>query len=529
MALTLQGALRASWANVTQVQPVSRRRLATTMRTNVKTSEDSPIRVDHLPLEHPGRVGLTFAPGKHQRSKDGFRWARDLDADLDRLVHEYGAKLLVCLLQDHELEGLRIGGLVEAAEARGLEVARLPIPDGGVLPTRSPVVALVDRILEAAANGDDVVIHCAGGLGRAGTIGGCVLVDSGRTAAEAIEILHRVRSPRSPETRGQERFIAEYARARRVTGAVLGGAIGDAMGHPTEFMSMDAIRGRYGADGVTGYELWWERDGARFAPYTDDTQMAEAVARALLDGLGSGADLDETMRGMAERFVEWSRSPQGGHRGPGNACMSGCRALESGAHWSTAGGETAGGCGSVMRVYPFGVLFGADLERAEAWAVAHSKLTHRDPIALAASAAMTIGVAMALDGAAVDAIADAMILAARRHSPRTADMMAQAVDEAGAGVGPEVTLDRLRGWAAHEAIAATVYIFVRHPRDATAAILEGANTPGDSDSLASLAGTLVGAYGGVARLPGSWVRDVERCAELVELAEAMVSASAPTP
>jgi ADP-ribosylglycohydrolase len=305
-------------------------------------------------------------------------------------------------------------------------------------------------------------------------------------------------------------------------GAVLGGAIGDAMGHPTEFIaSVKSIRARYGPEGVTRFELYWERDGKRFAPYTDDTQMAEQVLRALVEGAAAGEDLDATMQRMARRFIDWADHPQGGHRAPGNACMAGCRALKAGAPWSKAGGAEAGGCGSVMRAYPFGLVFANDLERAERWAVAHSQLTHRDPIALAACAAMAVGMALVARGERVREVSSAMVAAACRYSAATATMMAQAVDEARQGIEPEVTLDRLRAWAAHEAIAAAVYIFERHPDDARAAILEGANTPGDSDSIATLAGALVGGRVGVTGLPPEWVRDVERSAELASLALAI--------
>lgn len=307
-------------------------------------------------------------------------------------------------------------------------------------------------------------------------------------------------------------------RRARCLGAVLGAAIGDAMGHPTEFMGMDSIRARYGPHGVTGFELYWEREGQRFAPYTDDTQMAEAVLVSLLDSRAAGEELDAAMQRMGGAFVQWSRFPQGGHRAPGNACLSGCRALASGVPWREAGGATAGGCGSVMRAYPFGLLYADDLERAEQWAVAHSRLTHNDPIALAASAAMAVGIAWLLRAADPRFALSEMIAAADRYSPRTAQMMAAALDEASAGVGPEITLDRLRGWAAHEAIAAAVYLFARHPDDARAAILGGANTPGDSDSLATLAGALVGAHLGVAGLPADWIAEVERSAELQALA-----------
>jgi ADP-ribosylglycohydrolase len=119
------------------------------------------------------------------------------------------------------------------------------------------------------------------------------------------------------------------------------------------------------------------------------------------------------------------------------------------------------------------------------------------------------------------AMFEAMEAAAARHCMTTSAMIARAVHEARTGVAPEVTLDRLRGWAAHEAIAAAAYIFTRHPDDARAAILEGANTAGDSDSIASIAGALVGARVGSSGLPSSWIRDVERTDELAALALAM--------
>jgi ADP-ribosylglycohydrolase len=81
-----------------------------------------------------------------------------------------------------------------------------------------------------------------------------------------------------------------------------------------------------------------------------------------------------------------------------------------------------------------------------------------------------------------------------------------------------VVFDRLRAWAAHEAIAAAVYLLERHPDDPRAAILEGANTPGDSDSIATLAGALLGARCGARALPADWVHDVERADELLDLA-----------
>lgn len=59
-----------------------------------------------------------------------------------------------------------------------------------------------------------VVIRCKGGLGRAGTIGACTLVELGMTADEALATVKRERGPRAPETRAQEGFVRQYERYR---------------------------------------------------------------------------------------------------------------------------------------------------------------------------------------------------------------------------------------------------------------------------------------------------------------------------
>jgi ADP-ribosylglycohydrolase len=328
-----------------------------------------------------------------------------------------------------------------------------------------------------------------------------------------------VETPDSEDGAPSLEAIARDPRLSRLVGAVLGAAIGDAVGNPTEFItSFEAIRRRYPPNGVEGFVLYREGPQGRFAPFTDDTQMSEAVLRSLLWSRENDADLEATMNAMAKEFIEWANHPKGGHRAPGNACLSGCRALARGVHWSKAGGAKAGGCGSVMRAYPFGLMYADDLNKAESWAVAHSKLTHGDPIALAASAAMAVGIARLFRGESLSLVLSEMVAAACRYSARTAAMMARAIDEAEDGTSPEITLKRLEGWAAHEAIAAAVYLFARHPDDPRAAIIEAANTPGDSDSLATLVGALTGCRRGIAAIPADWIREIERADEFIALA-----------
>ncbi len=248
--------------------------------------------------------------------------------------------------------------------------------------------------------------------------------------------------------------------------------------------------------------------------------MAEIVLQALVDGGGPNAELEAAMVEIAAGFALWTEDPQGGHRAPGNACLRGARRLAAGVPWREAGGPTDGGCGSVMRAYPFGLLFAGDAERAEHWAVEHSRMTHRDPIALAACAAMAVGMAGEMAGQAPARVLSSMVDAAGRYDAHTARMSEQAIADGEAGADPGPVLERLQGWAAHEAIAAAMFVVARHERDLPGALLEGANAPGDSDSIATLAGALLGARLGLEALPADWARDVERSTELLALGSA---------
>ena len=498
--------------------------------TTIKTSHTDPIFVSWLPVA-PGRLGLTFAPGKHQTSaSSGAVWRRDLDEDLARLKTFHGVDRLICLLGDRELKRLAIGAYHERAAAHGLGVTQHPIQDGGTPDDRDALEALITSIVAFLKAGKTVVIHCAGGLGRAGTVGGCVLRALGLEAEATLQTLRWARGTSCPENDTQRRFIAEFRRppkrARadakttedRIEGAVLGGAIGDAMGHPTEFLTMGQIHRRYGPGGVESFELWWEEDGERFAPYTDDTQMAEVVFQSLLESRRQGWDLDATMNHMARGFVAWSSEPQGGHRAPGNACLRGCSRLAAGIPWRQAGGTRDGGCGSVMRAYPFGLFFAHDLDKACLWAAEHSRLTHNAPDAVAACAAMAAGVALAVRRYPLESIVPEMAERASLYSRNVAREIIGAWTKAVYAYPSSQVLDRWRGWTAIEALAAAVYLFARHPDDPREAILEGANTPGDSDSIASIAGTLVGAYQGARVLPDLWRRGVERSHALSAMA-----------
>ena len=184
-----------------------------TSNRSVHTSETHPIRVDFLspdPALGPGKLGITFAPGKKAPGVAG-NWERDLDADLDRLVREYKAHVLVSLLRPTEYALLGIEDLADRAMAHHLDFHAYPITDAGVPSSVAWAAKLVQEILERVRSGDTVVVHCRGGLGRAGLVAACCLTAVGYDAERAMAMVREVRSPSAIETRGQEQFIAEFA------------------------------------------------------------------------------------------------------------------------------------------------------------------------------------------------------------------------------------------------------------------------------------------------------------------------------
>lgn len=170
------------------------------------------MRVDWLPVPWAGKVGLTFAPGKWQPNAATGAWDRDLAADVSRLSNHYSAEHLACLLEDHELTELRIVGIAQVCEAAGIAFHRHPIADGGIPPDVPQFQRLVASIVQWSEAGENVVIHCKGGLGRAGTVGGCVLRAAGFGGDEALEALREARARVARRRRPSERTSPHFAR-----------------------------------------------------------------------------------------------------------------------------------------------------------------------------------------------------------------------------------------------------------------------------------------------------------------------------
>ena len=177
------------------------------MKPTVRTSTTHPLQIAEVAAPGGGAVGVTFCPGKHQAYAATGAWARDLETDL-QAIRAWGAGVVLTLVTPAELKELKVERLGETARSLGMQWLHLPIVD--VSTPDMDWLKAWDRdrrvVHEELDRGRKVLVHCKGGLGRAGTIASLILTERGVTAERAIASVRAVR-PGALETSAQERFV----------------------------------------------------------------------------------------------------------------------------------------------------------------------------------------------------------------------------------------------------------------------------------------------------------------------------------
>ena len=178
-----------------------------------KTSQTDPLRIATVEVGE-GAVGLTLCPGKKGDSLFGRPWNRDLATDVEA-IRAWGARVVVTLIEEHEFHDLSVTDLGETVQAAGIEWLHWPIKDVNVPDRRFEDAwletgsALCARIVA----GDRVLVHCKGGLGRAGTVAARLLIECGIEPADAV-IRVRAERPGAIETPGQLEWVLRQRPAR---------------------------------------------------------------------------------------------------------------------------------------------------------------------------------------------------------------------------------------------------------------------------------------------------------------------------
>ncbi|QKW05723.1 ADP-ribosylglycohydrolase family protein [Streptomyces sp. NA04227] len=326
---------------------------------------------------------------------------------------------------------------------------------------------------------------------------------------------------------------------RAATGSLLGLALGDALGCPTEFDNVPAILAKCGP--------WREMELPEPALITDDTQMTLALGHALREVTDRGPlDAAHLHRPLREAFVAWSVSPEN-NRAPGHTCLRACELLaDPDLPWQDASRIGSKGCGANMRVAPLGLLPHLSDEQRAGAAQLQAGLTHGHPTALAASDLTAHAIRLLATGTDPAGLVGRLRsyaldnrdtyhrrwlgdLWTRSHDASPGAFVARGWDDCLAAlervrdalrtVSPETDpcLATGEGWIAEEALATALLCFLLFVDEPVTALRRAACTAGDSDSIAALTGALAGAYHGPDAWPHDWADRIEYESQLVTL------------
>lgn len=328
----------------------------------------------------------------------------------------------------------------------------------------------------------------------------------------------------------------------RIRGSLIGGAIGDALGYPVEFIySFEGIQARYGERGITRLDtkLHWldEDEQAGKAVVSDDTQMTLFTANGLLNAKKQGISLKY---GICRAYIEWyltqigmkspkykecwiSDVPELNHRrAPGNTCMTALDLIFRGKEPM----NNSKGCGGVMRIAPI-PLYAAvhdrmSIEEADLLAGEAAEITHQHPLGYISAALMShIIYRLALD---IEPTQDSMkryimegvaeIRKQYQAHHNDVECMAELAERAillqDNGKTDLENIGHLgEGWTGEEALAIALYCALKHFDCFEEAMIAAVNHGGDSDSTGAVTGNILGAAIGYEAIPQFYKHDLE--------------------
>lgn len=332
----------------------------------------------------------------------------------------------------------------------------------------------------------------------------------------------------------------------RIRGSLYGGAVGDALGYPVEFLSLDRIHSLYGVKGIQAYSLD-HRSGK--ALISDDTQMTLFTADGILTGDTRGClrGIQGAPSGYVYRaYLDWLKTQTGkemkskiswlldipelhSRRAPGNTCLS---ALESGIQGTTKKPvNNSKGCGGIMRVAPLALRYGTvaietlDQEGAEIAAI-----THGHSLGYMPAAVLVHIIRRAVYdrknyqnlGEIVEESKQTIskLFAGDMHLEYLIRLMDEAVSLAYNDKSDEENIRKLgEGWVAEETLAIAIYCSLRYTGDFSKGIIAAVNHDGDSDSTGAVTGNILGAWLGYDAIGAQWKQNLELSDVILEMAD----------
>ena len=349
----------------------------------------------------------------------------------------------------------------------------------------------------------------------------------------------------------------------KIRGSLIGGAIGDALGYPVEFMSLAAIKSKYGKDGITDFEL----NEKSKAVVSDDTQMTLFTANGLMFGVTRWAThsmLADLPNYVQEAYKEWYQTQTkvedyNAHhtcwirdikelnvrRAPGNTCMSALSDLHN-------VDNNSKGCGGIMRVAPVALYLSAENscfenhgknppfshENIVKYAGDCAAITHKHPLGYI-SAAIFVDVLYRLlqtdEKITFDVVCNFVdsalstllgIYTSKQEAKALGELWyisKRAIDLAKKDMEDSEAISELgEGWVAEETWAIALFCVLKHLDSFEDAVVASVNHDGDSDSTGSVCGNLMGVIVGYDAIPEKYKTNIELKNVILTIADDMI-------
>lgn len=339
----------------------------------------------------------------------------------------------------------------------------------------------------------------------------------------------------------------------KIRGSLIGGAVGDALGYPVEFInSYMGIQKRYGENGITRLDTtqWWlpDEENSSKAWISDDTQMTLFTACGLLNAKAQGT---APRYAICEAYLEWYYTQIGkrsgrhkdcwigdvpelnNRRAPGQTCITALQDILRGKDPY----NNSKGCGGIMRTAPV-ALYGAvwrdtpegeplegrisSIKDVDMLSADAAEITHQHPLGWLSSAleAHVIYRILQKDSPTEDDFKaylsegyDTLLSLYPNEGASISQLRALTDKALGLVDSLASDVDNIEaigeGWVAEETLAIAVYCAVKYFDNFEKAIIASVNHKGDSDSTGAVTGNILGAVVGYDAIPEFFKTDLE--------------------
>lgn len=362
-------------------------------------------------------------------------------------------------------------------------------------------------------------------------------------------------------------FIPDYVIKKKLSaegyrdsirGCLFGGAVGDALGYPVEFFSIQDICMDYGPYGITTYEL---DPRCKKALISDDTQMTLFTANGLLFG-----DTRAHLRGIsgpmssyiALAYKDWymtqttaydQKPPSNqnytaymswlcdipemyNRRAPGNTCLNAlCNSNNiSRGNYIDPPINNSKGCGGVMRVAPLALVNWNSIDTLLKEAAQTAGITHGHPLGYLTASVLCYIINRIVFPQDYPIVLKKIVQDAKhaicklfKDSSHITELSAIIDSAITLSENDESDIDNIKclggGWIAEEALAISIYCSLRYEHDFSSGIIAAVNHDGDSDSTGAITGNILGALCGYDAIDKRWKNDLELSNVILEIAD----------